>query len=196
MPAEDPFARTLVNDTTINVASLLQEDVGSTRTINVRLDTFSLDDDLYANDLEADVRLTRIGHHVLADGTVRANVALECVRCLTTFEQGIETKFDEKYRQSHDVRSGMGIATSEMDDENPDEDDDESFVIDEGHELDLAEAFRQNLVLALPMVPTCGDACPGPPELEQDGGDEQRGGQFDALASLLDDDETDSAGES
>ncbi len=197
MPAEDPFARTLVNDTTINVASLLQEDVGSTRAVNVQLDTFSLDDDLFANDLEADVRLTRIGHHLLADGTVRANIALECVRCLTTFEQAIETEFSEKYRQSHDVRSGMGIAPTDMDDDNPDEDDDESFVIDEGHELDLAEAFRQNLVLALPMVPTCGDECPGPPEIEHehDGDDEPRGGQFDALASLLADDETDSAGQ-
>lgn len=196
MPAEDPFARALVNDTTINVASLLQEDVGSTRTIHVQLDTFSLDDDLFANDLEADVRLTRIGHHLLADGTVRANVALECVRCLTTFEQGIETTFSEKYRQAYDVRSGMGIAAKDMDDENPDEDDDESFVIDEGHELDLAEAFRQNLVLALPMVPTCGDECPGPPDHEHISDEEQPGGQFDALASLLEEDETDSAGQS
>jgi uncharacterized protein len=196
MPAEDPFARTLVNDTTINVASLLQEDVGSTRAVHVGLDGFALDDDLYANDLEADIRLTRLGHHLLADGTVRANVALECVRCLTTFEQGIETDFSEKYRQSHDVRSGAGIAAHDMDDEAPDEDDDESFVIDEGHELDLAEAFRQNLVLALPMVPTCGDECPGPPEHEHDTGEQQRGGQFDALSALLDDDETDSAGQS
>jgi uncharacterized protein len=193
MPAEDPFARALVNDTTINVASLLQEDVGSTRTINVQLDAFSLDDDLYANDLEADVRLTRLGHHLLADGTVRANVALECVRCLTTFEKEVETDFSEKYRQSHDVRSGHGITDRSLDDEEPDEDDDEAFVIDEGHELDLAEAFRQNLVLALPMVPVCGDDCPGPPEHEHDTDEEQRGGQFDALSALLDDDETDSA---
>jgi uncharacterized protein len=194
MPPEDPFARALVNDTTINVASLLQEDVGSTRTIDVQVDAFSLDDDLFANDLAADVRLTRLGHHLLADGTVRANVALECVRCLTTFEQVIETDFSEKYRQSHDVRSGMGIAHHPMDDESPDEDDDEAFVIDEGHELDLGEAFRQNLVLALPMVPVCGDDCPGPPELEHGDDEGQPAGQFDALSALLDDDETDSAG--
>lgn len=193
--SEDPFARALDNDTTINVASLLQEDVGSTRTVHVQLDTFSLDDDLFANDLDAEVRLTRLGHHLLADGTVRANVALECVRCLTTFEQTVEAELSEKFRQSHDVRSGLGIANREMDDEDPDEDD-ESFVIDEGHELDLSEAFRQNLVLALPMVPTCGDACPGPPELGHDAVEDQQGGQFDVLSALLEDDETDSAGRS
>jgi uncharacterized protein len=194
MPPEDPFARALVNDTTINVASLLQEDVGSTRTVHVQLDGFSLDDDLFANDLAADVRLTRLRHHLLADGTVRANVALECVRCLTTFVQEIETDFSEKYRQSHDVRSGAGITDHPMDDEQPDEDDDEAFVIDEGHELDLAEAFRQNLVLAMPMVPVCGDDCPGPPEVEHDAEtDERQAGQFDVLSSLLDDDETDIA---
>lgn len=191
MPAEDPFARALVNDTTINVASLLQEDVGSTRTVNVQLDSFALDDDLFANDLEADLRLTQLGHHVLADGTVRANVALECVRCLTTFEQVVETGFSEQYRQSHDVRSGTGITDRALDGEEPDEDDDEAFVIDEGHELDLAEAFRQNLVLALPMVPVCGDQCPGPPEHVHD--DEQPAGQFDVLSSLLNDDDTGSA---
>ena len=70
--------------------------------------------DFRSGSLSSTIRSLRV---MLADGTVRANVALECVRCLTTFEQGIETTFSEKYRQSHDVRSGMGIAASEMDDE-------------------------------------------------------------------------------
>jgi len=196
MATGDNTARELVNESRINVASLLQEPVGSVRNVHFQLDSFSLDDDLFANDLDADVRLTRLRHHVLADGTVRANVALECVRCLTTFEQAVETQITEQFRQSHDVRSGADISEHrDMDGEDLEDDDEESFVIDEGHELDLAEAFRQNLVLALPMVPVCGDLCPGPPDQPEADTDEaeEREGQFDVLSRLLDADDSEDA---
>lgn len=190
MATDDSTVRELVNDSRINVASLLQELVGSSRTLHIRLDSFSLDDDLFANDLEAEVRLIRLRHAVLAEATVRANVALECVRCLTTFEQAVETSFSEQYRQSHDVRSGAGISERrDVDDGDVDESDEESFVIDEAHELDLSEAFRQNLLLALPMVPICGDDCPGPPEGYAAEPAEELRGQFDVLSSLLDEDD-------
>ena len=194
MATGDNTARELVNDTRINVASLLQEPVGSFRAIHLQLDDFLLDDDLFANDLDADIRLIRLNQRVLADGAVRANVALECVRCLTTFEQRVETTFSEPFLQSHDVRSGADLSTHRErrdDDEETDEADEESFVIDEGHEMDLAEALRQNLVLALPMVPVCGEDCPGPPEQHLAEAADEREGQFDVLSRLLDDDDTD-----
>lgn len=196
MVTGDNSAREIVNESRINVASLLQEPVGNVRNLRFRIDSFSLDDDLFANDLDADVRLTRLRHHVLVDGTVRANVALECVRCLTTFEQAVEAPLSEQFRQSHDVRSGADISEHrEMDGEDLEDDDEESFVIDEGHEMDLAEAFRQNLVLALPMVPVCGDLCPGPPDQPGAGASstEEREGQFDVLSRLLDEDDTEDA---
>ena len=193
MATGDHTARELVNESRINVAALLQEPVGSFREVHIQLDAFSLDDDLIANDLDADLRLIRLQHHVLADGTVHANVALECVRCLTTFEQAIKTKISEQFRQSHDVRTGATISEHrDMDGEELEDDDDEAFVIDEGHELDLAEAFRQNLLLAIPMVPVCGDDCPGPPAdhlVADTDTAEEREGQFDVLSRLLDDDD-------
>lgn len=196
MTTGDNTARELVNESRINVASLLQEPVGSVRAVHISLDSFSLDDDLFANDLDADVRLTRLGHRLLAEGTVRANVALECVRCLTTFEQAVEAPLLEQYRQSHDVRGGFELSDHrDLDDDEPEEPEEESFAIDEGHELDLAEAFRQNLVLALPMVPVCGDVCPGPPAhpgIDEDGA-EEREGRFDILSRLLDDEDSDDA---
>ncbi len=184
-------ARDLVNESRINVASLLQEPVGSFRSIHLRLDAIQLDDDLLANDLIADLRLIRLRHQVLADGVVRAMVALECVRCLTTFEQQVETSFSEPFLQSHDVRSGADLSDhrERRDDEELDEPDEESFVIDEGHEMDLAEALRQNLVLALPMVPVCGDDCPGPPEHLGAERSNEAEGQFDVLSRLLDEDD-------
>lgn len=195
MATGDNTARVLQNETRINVATLLQEPVGSFRPIQIQLDSFLLDDDLFANDLNADMRLIRLQHHVLADGTIRANVALECVRCLTTFEQAVETPFSEQFRQTHDVRSGAAISEHrDLDGEDLEDDEDDFFVVDEGHELDLSEALRQNLVLALPMTPVCGDECPGPPvEHLHDGTSEEREGQFDVLSQLLDNDDSDNA---
>lgn len=190
-------ARDLVNESRINVASLLQEPVGSFRSIHLQLDALQLDDDLLSNDLTADLRLIRLRHQVLAVGVVRAKVELECVRCLTTFEQQVEISLSEPFLQSHDVRSGADLSDhrERRDDEVLDEPDEESFVIDEGHEMDLAEAMRQNLVLALPMVPVCGDDCPGPPEHLVAERSNEREGHFDVLSRLLDeDDDEESAG--
>jgi uncharacterized protein len=190
MATGEHSARDLVNESRINVASLLQEPVGSVRSIHLKLDSIQLDDDLVADDLTADMRLIRLRHQVLADGVVRANVALECVRCLTTFEQQVESSFSEPFLQSHDVRSGADLSDhrDRRDDEDMEEPDEESFVIDEGHEMDLAEALRQNLVLALPMVPVCGEDCPGPPEHLVAERANEREGQFDVLSRLLEDD--------
>ena len=186
----------LRNESGLNVATLLQEDVGSTRTVDIDLDSFPLDDDLIARNVDARVRLTRLRHHILADGELRADIELECVRCLTMFDFGAETAFSEQFRQLHDVRSGADLSDHrelEGDDEE-DTTDEDAFVIDEHHELDLAEALRQNLVLAIPMTPVCGEECPGPPMVERgDDETEQQGGRFGALASLLDDDTDDAS---
>lgn len=185
----------LRNEAGLNVAALLQEDVGSTRTVDIDYDAFPLDDDLVAKDVDARVRLTRLRHHVLADGEIRADIELECVRCLTQFDQAVETAFNEQFRQLHDVRSGSDLSEHrELEgDDAVDEIDEDAFAIDESHEIDLAEALRQNLVLAIPMTPVCGDDCPGPPAQKQDQEEEpeQREGQFDVLANLLQDDSKD-----
>jgi uncharacterized protein len=187
----------LRNESGLNVATLLQEDVGSTRTVDIDLDSFPLDDDLVARNVDARVRLTRLRHHILADGELRAEIELECVRCLTEFDYQAETAFSEQFRQLHDVRSGADLSDNrELEgDETEDTTDEDAFVIDEHHELDLAEALRQNLVLAIPMTPVCGDDCPGPPIVDRGDDDEteQSGGRFGALASLLDDEPDDAS---
>lgn len=185
----------LQNQSVLNIAALLKEDVGGTRNVGISWDAFLLDDGLIARDVEADVRLTRLRHHVLATGEAAATVTQECVRCLTEFDQPVEAWFSEQFRQLNDVRSGHGIADHRdlEGDEAPDASDEDVFVIDENHELDFGEALRQHLVLAMPMTPVCGDACPGPDRSGAEADDEPdtHGGHFDELARLLADDRTD-----
>ncbi len=63
-------------------------------------------------------------------------------------------------------------------------DDDERFSINDAHELDIREPLRQELIISLPMRPDCGDRCPGPPVIADDGED-GIDNRFAALGALL-----------
>ena len=92
--------------------------------------------------------LSRVGAGVLAEGIVRANVDLECVRTLDIFTQPVEAEFTEQFRPTIDIVTGRAITYDDHGDEEP-----EVFPISEGHELDMREPLRQVLLVELPMQP-------------------------------------------
>lgn len=171
----------LKNDTRLNVAQLMKEDVGAYRTYDVALDWFALDEDIMARDVTARVRLTRIGDGLLATGTVAGTAILECVRCLEMYDQPFTAEFDHEYRPSIDVRSGIPVAQPAAAEE--------LGTIDELHELDLTEPFRQVALLDLPIKPICRDDCPGIVPAGASG-DEVGDQRLRVLGALLEDDET------
>ena len=142
----------LVDDTVVNVAQLLKQPVGAARALEARLSRFQLDADLRARDVEVSGRMIRIETGILVQGTVRGIATLECVRCLEEFDAPFEGQFDAEFWPSVEVRTGVPLPLPE---------DDEIFVIDHNHELDLAEVLRQISIVSLPMRPVCGEACPG-----------------------------------
>jgi uncharacterized protein len=166
----------LYNETGVNVAALLQEPIGSSRSYPLLLDAFPLDDGLRATDVSGTVKLTRLTDEIIAWIKVIGGVELECLRCLRQYPERFAADFSEEFRIAHDVRTGIGIAAA---------DDDERFTIDENHELDFGEALRQEIIVALPMRPACGSDCPGPDSTEA-GDDEQIDNRFASLAQLLD----------
>lgn len=171
----------LVNDTVINVAALLRELTGATRDYRFRLDRFQLDEDLEAVGVHGTVRLTRLNDAILVAVKATANVQLECQRCLIEFLQPVEIVFEEQFRAAYDVRSGAALDSGS-------EDLDERPEVTENHELDFSEPIRQELIVAMPMRPVCGDDCPGPPPFADTDDDDDRVG-FGVLASLLESDE-------
>ena len=187
MVTDQDRAIDLNGDTRLNVASLLLEPVGATREIRVSLPRLDLGDGLMATDVVAPARLTRLKGQILVNAEVTGSVRLECVTCLTEYDQPIQESFSESFHQTVDVRTGSGLtkprerlSTGNEEEEEP------GFVIDDNHEIDLAEALRQWIVLSIPMQPSCGPDCPGPllrsTESEQSGD-----ARFAELASLLDD---------
>lgn len=89
---------------------------------------------------------------LVVDGTVNATVGFDCVRCLQA------RTLDAKIREDHvlvrrEKLEGAGELTLSEDElEEPDV---ESFT---GDEVDLTDLFRQDLLLALPMNPSCETA--------------------------------------
>lgn len=170
----------LHNETVVNVAALLKEHVGSTRTYRLSIDQLTLDQNLEAKDVTGSVRLTRLTGEIIAGVRVSGSVDLECQRCLGIYPQPFTARFEEEFRETVDVRTGAGVSTF-LDGE------DEHFDISENHELDFGEPLRQEIIVALPMRPACGDQCPGPDLLEV-GNDDVIDNRFAELAKLLDDD--------
>jgi uncharacterized protein len=184
MSTEAGQQRELRNDTAVNVVGLLKGQTGAARTYHLRLDVFDIDDETAARDIDGELRLTRLGEGILASVEATGVVPMACARCLREYDQPFTVAFDEEYRQTVDVRTGTDLDAAAAGEE--------AFSrIDENHELDLREPLRQEILVALPMRPDCGDACPGPDVLEV-GGDEGDGidERLAGLASLLTDDQT------
>lgn len=170
----------LLNDTVINVAALLREPMGATRSLDLHLESVPLDDVLVAKNFDGQVRLTRLTDDILASINGTAQVELECQRCLESFIQPVQVKFSEEFRIAYDVRTGIGVDDAA-------EDEDEEFEISANHELDFREPLRQEILIELPMRPSCGENCPGPPQVDQGEDDETIDERLAALSALLDD---------
>jgi uncharacterized protein len=178
----------LRDETRLNVASLLMEDVGGRRDLMVELSRFPLDEDLVARDVTGKIRLTRIQAGILAQGQIMGVVELECARCLQEYYQPFRGTFAEEFHQTVDVRNGAGVDTSRTQRVSKDDDDEIAFEINDAHEMDLTELIRQWIVLELPMRPDCGEDCPGPPAIAEDP-DARTDSRFAALEQLLGDDD-------
>jgi uncharacterized protein len=97
-------------------------------------------------DVALDLRFEAVSEGVLVTGSAVAPLSGECARCLDPVTSTIEVNFQELYRYLPDPGE----------DEN---DGDERFL--DGDFLDLEPAFRDAVVLALPLSPLCRDDCPG-----------------------------------
>jgi uncharacterized protein len=83
---------------------------------------------------------------VLVTGSAVAPLTGECARCLDPVTSQVEVSFQELYLY------GPGPEGEEADDE-------DRYL--DGDLLDLEPAFRDAVVLALPLSPLCREDCPG-----------------------------------
>ena len=135
-----------------NVARLLKGSVGTTQqhSLNVVLEPL---EDTNTDRVWGKLRLVRVNEGIWLDAALSATASCTCSRCLREFPTSVQFQCDEIYSQLVNIATGMGIPI-------PDETD-PHFTIDDHHELDITEAVRQSVIVALPMEPLCQPSCAG-----------------------------------
>ena len=130
----------------INVAQLLKEPIGSSRSYRIE-EHFGLDD---INLVSGDIILIRTNRGIIVRGKITALVKGICSRCLKPIDCEVKYDFDE---EALPCATGTEGLSSEGQYDN--------LIIDEDHTLDLSEAIRQYALLAVPSKPLCRLDCAG-----------------------------------
>ena len=164
-----------------NVATLLQEPIGSRRRRTLDREAMASTRDGWAADVSGSVDLLRTARGVLVRARVSCAPTLECARCLDTFVQPLDLVIDEEFVPVVDLVTGERVEAGE-----------DELRIDERHVLDLSEAVRQYEQAAIPLQPICRPGCAGLcPECGANRNEERCGcadgaasGPFAALAGL------------
>jgi uncharacterized protein len=135
-----------------NVSHLLRQNVGAMISADIDVKDPLYLDDLATRRIEGRVLLIRTNFGILARAKLRAELDLECDRCLDMYAARVNASFTEEYLPVIDVSTGRPVQSERTD---------ETFFISPNHIIDLTEAARQYLLLAIPMHRVCREACLG-----------------------------------
>jgi uncharacterized protein len=130
----------------INVAQLLKESIGSSR-------SFQIDESLGTDDINSvkgEVTLIRTNRGIMAKAEMTAGVTGICSRCLKPIDYKVNYDFNEECLPNMSTSEGL-----------PSPDQTDNITIDENHMLDLSEVIRQYALLAMPVKPLCRPDCAG-----------------------------------
>jgi uncharacterized protein len=146
--------RETISGLRINVAQLLKQPSGASRSYDLVADIRGLDVDIAPRSpLRGTVELLRTGQGILVMAQFRVELALICAHCLEPFTLAVSFELQENFRPLVDILTGAKLPTA------PGED--EATLIDERHILDLSEVLRQEIILATPLYPICREDCAG-----------------------------------
>ena len=136
-----------------NVAQLLKEGVGATRTYAIEGDLYDIDPlNPGPASVTGEVVLLRIATGILARGAAQMRLTHECRRCLDAVTERMDIEFEEEFVPSMDIETGVRLPPIG---ESPE------LVIDERHILDLGELLRQYAVLVQVDGSLCRPDCAG-----------------------------------
>ncbi|MDF2694064.1 MAG: hypothetical protein K0S65_2447 [Labilithrix sp.] len=106
------------------------------------------------SDGELAVRASKSGHDVVVHGTLDADLTVPCARCLEPAKLAVHAQLSVLYVPASKL-SGGADGEQELTDEEAD------TLPFEGETVVLDDLVRDELVLEIPMIPLCSEACPG-----------------------------------
>ena len=131
------------NSLRLNVGFLINQTVGSSRDFLFDIPRIHLPPDLNLEKLSGIVLITRTAQGLLTQVKMRANLATECVRCLTEFQLPLTVDFSELYAFSKN-----SVTDSEL-------------VLPEDAHINLGPLVREYMILEIPISPLCRRDCKG-----------------------------------
>ena len=135
-----------------NVAQLLKEPVGSTRSYRISGPVLSDDGDSEFVS-EGRVALMRTDRGILVTAELEVHLRVTCSRCLRACPHSSSILMEEEYLPTVDINTGQSIHILE--------EDGDSFTINQQHSLDLRDALREYNITNQPMKPLCHQDCRG-----------------------------------
>jgi uncharacterized protein len=128
------------------------------------------------------VRASKSGNDVVVHGKLHADLRVPCARCLEPFDLPIQAEISVLYTPATRVKTPETAADEEYEFSSDEADtlpyDGETVVVD--------DLLKDELLLAIPMIPLCSEACPGmSPAPGSDAGAEPAKGIDPRLAPLL-----------
>ncbi|HZS93335.1 MAG TPA: DUF177 domain-containing protein [Chloroflexota bacterium] len=135
-----------------NLSQLMKGAVGETRSYEISSDEPIDLDDATASDIHGAAKFTLTNFGVVAAVHADAQLDLVCARCLETFRGPTAVDFEEEYQPVIDIATGLPSKTPRNEN---------AFSISPRHTIDLREALRQHLTLAVDLIPVCRPDCKG-----------------------------------
>jgi uncharacterized protein len=103
-----------------------------------------------------ELRLSKSGTDVVVRGTLEAHVTAPCARCLEPAPVAVKETISALAVPAPGARASAGA--QDDDDLSPEQAD---FIAYDGETLVLDDLVRDELLLGIPMIPLCSEACPG-----------------------------------
>ena len=127
----------------LNVGFVVAQSAGFIRDIPFDLPLINIPPDLHLSRLVGNVRATRTPQGILLQVTFQTLINLECVRCLTSFQQTLNINFTELYAFSQRYVTDSGL------------------IMPETGIIDISPVLRDYILLEIPISPLCRPDCKG-----------------------------------
>jgi uncharacterized protein len=133
----------------VNVAQLLKEPVGSTRTYQI--DEFlNAGSDINEQSAKGEILFIRIEKGIFVKGQISTVRHGTCARCLKPIDYNYKYNIEEEFLPTVDINTGFNLEVE-----------DSTFIIDSHHNIDLSELLYQYASMNKPMKILCNKNCAG-----------------------------------
>ncbi len=127
----------------LNVGFVVAQSAGFSRDFPFEILHIQLPPDLQLDNLVGGIRVTRTPQGILLQADLQAQTQLDCVRCLTNFQQGLKITFTELYAFSQRYVTDSGL------------------LMPETGIIDVTPLLREYGMLEIPISPLCKPDCKG-----------------------------------